>query len=124
VDRMVMETEDSHRKVVHRGVPVQSCSSCQNIHPHSRADMCFFRHDNAPAYHSKVCTEYLPSTGLNVLEHPPYSPDLAPRDFVLFPYVKNRLKGRQFSDDHLRVWDDECAQIPEETWRSWFNDWF
>jgi histone-lysine N-methyltransferase SETMAR len=78
--------------------------------------MWFFHHDNSPAHRCKVCTEYLPSTGLKVLEHPPYSPDLAPCDFALFPYVKNRLKGRWFSnDDLLRAWDDECAQIPEET---------
>jgi hypothetical protein len=33
---------------------------------------------------------------------------------------------RRFSneEDLLRAWDDECAQIPEETWESWFDDWF
>jgi hypothetical protein len=40
--------------------------------------------------------------------------------------MKNRLKGRWFSNDEglLRAWEDECAQIPEETWKSWFDDWF
>jgi hypothetical protein len=40
--------------------------------------------------------------------------------------VKNRLKGRRLSNDEdlVRAWDDECAQIPEETWKSWFDDWF
>jgi hypothetical protein len=28
-----------------------------------------------------------------VLEHPPYSPDLAPCDFFLFPKIKSALKG-------------------------------
>ena len=27
---------------------------------------------------------------------PPYSPDLSPCDFVLFPRLKNHLKGRHF----------------------------
>jgi hypothetical protein len=31
-----------------------------------------------------------------VLEHPPYSPDLAPCDFFLFPKIKSALKGTYF----------------------------
>ena len=33
---------------------------------------------------------------MTVLDHPPYSPDLAPDDYVLFPKVKSHLKGRLF----------------------------
>jgi hypothetical protein len=32
------------------------------------------------------------------LDHPPYSPDLAPCDFRLFPKLKTALKGHRFSD--------------------------
>jgi histone-lysine N-methyltransferase SETMAR len=32
------------------------------------------------------------------MEHPPYSPDLTPVDFWLFPKLKNVLKGKHFSD--------------------------
>ena len=35
---------------------------------------------------------------IEVLGHPPYSPDLAPCDFFLFPTLKKILRGRQ-SDD-------------------------
>jgi len=31
-----------------------------------------------------------------VVPHPPYSPDLAPADFFLFPKLKITLKGRRF----------------------------
>jgi len=31
-----------------------------------------------------------------VLEHPAYSPDLAPNVFFLFPKIKEILKGRNF----------------------------
>jgi len=31
-----------------------------------------------------------------VIPHPPYSPDLAPCDFFLFPKLKLKLKGRRF----------------------------
>jgi len=33
-----------------------------------------------------------------VLEHPAYSPDLAPSDFFLFPKIEEILKGRHFDD--------------------------
>lgn len=32
-----------------------------------------------------------------LLPHPPYSPDLAPSDFHLFPNLKKWLAGRKFS---------------------------
>jgi len=38
-----------------------------------------------------------------VLEHPAYSPDLAPNDFFLFLKIKGILKGRHFDDiDDIR----------------------
>ena len=36
------------------------------------------------------------------LDHPPYSPDLAPSDYHLFPGLKKQLKGRHFSS-HAKV---------------------
>ena len=35
-------------------------------------------HDNAPAHKSATVQEYLKESGLDVLDHPPYSPDLSP----------------------------------------------
>lgn len=32
-----------------------------------------------------------------VVPNPPYSPDLAPCDFFLFPKIKTMLKGRRFT---------------------------
>ena len=34
-----------------------------------------------------------------LLPHPPYSPDLAPSDYHLFPNMKKQLRGRVFNDD-------------------------
>jgi len=33
---------------------------------------------------------------MTVVPHPPYSPDLAPSDFFLFPKMKIKLKGQRF----------------------------
>jgi hypothetical protein len=32
---------------------------------------------------------------MSVIPHPPYSPDLAPCDFLLFPKINLKLKGHQ-----------------------------
>jgi hypothetical protein len=38
--------------------------------------------------------------GGNPLEHPPYSPDLAPCDFwAAFPTMKRELRGKKFRSD-------------------------
>ena len=48
-------------------------------------------HDNAPSV-----KRYLAKNNIPVTEHPPYSPDLAPCDFFLFPKIKSVLKGTKF----------------------------
>ena len=46
---------------------------------------------------------YLVTKQITLLEHPTYSPDLAPSDFFLFPKIKDILKGRRFDDiDDIR----------------------
>uniref|UniRef100_A0A672JGS6 Tc1-like transposase DDE domain-containing protein n=1 Tax=Salarias fasciatus TaxID=181472 RepID=A0A672JGS6_SALFA len=42
--------------------------------------------------------QFLAKNGMTLLPHPPYSPDLAPCDFSLFPRLKKQLKGRRFAD--------------------------
>ena len=46
----------------------------------------------------------------------PYSPDLPPNDFFLFPYVKNKMRGQRFSTpeekvDAFRMYVLEIPQI-------------
>jgi len=51
-----------------------------------------FLHDNAPA-HRALATQKKPAyLGFQCLHHPPYSPDLAPFDYHLFPGLKNNWK--------------------------------
>lgn len=54
-------------------------------------------HDNAPAHKSKEVVHFLNEEKVNVLSHPPYSPDLSPCDFFLFPRLKKMLSGRRYS---------------------------
>ena len=53
-------------------------------------------HDNAPAHNALGIGEFLAKNNIAVLEQPPYSPDLAPCDFFLFPKLKKVIKGTRF----------------------------
>jgi len=53
-------------------------------------------HDNAPAHVSLLIRSYLAKHQTSVVLHPPYSPDLAPGNFFLFPKFKTTLKGHRF----------------------------
>jgi transposase len=53
-------------------------------------------HDNAPAYASFFIRSYLAKLGISDVRHPPYSPDLNPADFFLFPKLKTTLKALHF----------------------------
>jgi len=48
-----------------------------------------FLHDNAPAHRALAIQKKLAYLGFQCLDHPPYSPDLAPSDYHLFPGLKN-----------------------------------
>ena len=52
--------------------------------------VCFSIIDNAPAHTALSVTRYLATLGWTVVPHPPYSPDLAPCDFFLFPTMKKK----------------------------------
>ena len=53
-------------------------------------------HDNASAHTAAVTQDFLATNDVEVVTHPPYSPDIAPCDWFLFPSVKRQLKGKQF----------------------------
>ena len=52
---------------------------------------------------------------LKKCDHPPYSPDLAPSDYHLFPNLKKHLRGQRFStDDELKSATDEWLKGQSE----------
>ena len=50
-----------------------------------------FHQDNAPVHNSILVTDHLTKMSIKTVPHPPYSPDLAPCDFWLFPKLKENL---------------------------------
>jgi len=66
-----------------------------------RPGMCesgkwFLLHDNALSHNATIVKQFLAQWKATVLNHTPYSPDLAPADYFLFPKVKSHLKRRLY----------------------------
>ena len=49
------------------------------------SDQWHFQQDNAPVHNSILVTDYLTKMGIKTVPRPPYSHDLAPCEFCLFP---------------------------------------
>jgi len=45
----------------------------------------FLLHDNAPSHNATIGKQFLAQRKVTVLDHPPYSPDLAPADYFYSP---------------------------------------
>jgi len=56
----------------------------------------FLLHENAPSHNATIVKQFLDQRNVNVLDHNPYSPDLTPADYFLFPKVISHLKVRLF----------------------------
>lgn len=82
-------------------------------------------HDNAPSHTSQLVKQFLKSEKVTVLPHPPYSPDLAPCDFFLFPKLKKFLSGRRYkSRQALGSAVSQCLRgIPKSAYRDAFQKW-
>ena len=57
-----------------------------------------FLHDNALSHWALATQKKLAYLGFQCVDHPPYSPDLAP-DYHLFPGLKKQLKGHLFPSE-------------------------
>ena len=53
-------------------------------------------HDNVPTHASHLVQSFLAKTSNHPGDQPPYSTDLVPCDFWLFPKLKSPLKGKRF----------------------------
>ena len=81
--------------------------------------------DNAPAHNALGFWEFLAKSNIAILEQPPYSPDLAPWDFFLFPKLKEVIKGTCFQDSEAikTALTRELRVIPEEFFQECVEAW-
>ena len=81
--------------------------------------------DNAPAHSSNLVQEFLAKHKIVLLRQPPYSPDIAPCDFWMFPKLKMALKGKRF-DDIETIQSNatrELKAIPKRESQDCFEKW-
>lgn len=69
----------------------------KNKRPGLLSEKVFFIHDNARPHSARITQEKLQKFKWQVFEHPPYSPDLAPSDYHLFPKLKETFGGVRFN---------------------------
>lgn len=80
-------------------------------------------HDNArPHVHSTV-NNFLQEHGMILVKHPPYSPDLAPCDFWLFDYIKDRLGDYNDVQSLSKAITKIVNSIPKDEWMKTFDKW-
>ncbi|UYV73896.1 hypothetical protein LAZ67_11001326 [Cordylochernes scorpioides] len=65
-------------------------------------DTVKLHHDNATSHTAFIITNFLARSNTSVIPHPPYSPDLAPCDFFLFPRLKRDMKGKHW--ETVGIW--------------------
>ena len=70
-------------------VAQSSCGSHANVS----------QQDNARVHTCKVAMDAVERNGYELIPHPAYLPDLAPRDFFLFPNLKKDIHGLHFRSD-------------------------
>ena len=71
--------------------------------------------DNAPAHKSLVAMSAVHDRGFELIDHPPYSPDLASSDYFLFPNLKKHLAGKLYkSDDDVISAVEDFSEGQEE----------
>ncbi|XP_035733116.1 histone-lysine N-methyltransferase SETMAR-like [Vespa mandarinia] len=56
-------------------------------------------HDNARPYTSYKTIAKLNKLKYEILQHPPYSPDLSPTDFHLFKHLELFLRAKQYENE-------------------------
>ena len=83
-----------------------------------------FHWDNAPVHTAGKVKTFLQKKNVELLEHPPYSPDLAPADYFLFPKVKADLAGDYMDVDSFKTkWDGVTSKLKEEAFANAYQKW-
>ena len=80
-------------------------------------------HDNVPSHLAFATQKKLTYLDFHFLDHPPYSTDLAPSDYHLFPGLKEQLKGRHFSSDAEVIAAAETWLDGQPSEHFFFSEW-
>ena len=124
LDIMPQDTTITARYYTEHVLP-QVLHHCQQTSPTRTGPRILLHHDNAAPHKAKLTTSYIEDQRLSLLPHPPYSPDLAPCDFWLFPKIKSGIAGKPFSriQDLAKAVNSELRSIPQSEYHNCFQSW-
>lgn len=90
------------------------------------SDRFILHHDNASSHTCHQTNQFLKEKNIETSGHPPYSPDLAPCDFWLFPKLKKRFRGIQFMNeiDMETAVNNYLADLTSNDFKKCFEKWF
>jgi histone-lysine N-methyltransferase SETMAR len=82
--------------------------------------------DNAKPHRALITNGFLAKNHIQSYPNPPYSPDLSPCDFFLFPELNDQLREIEFNDDNmmLNALEQAIGTLTKDDFKNCFNDWF
>jgi histone-lysine N-methyltransferase SETMAR len=85
----------------------------------------FMHHDNASAHTAKNTIHFIGESGINLIDAPPYSPDLAPCDIWLFSKVKEPIRGKRFDtrEDPIFAVNQQLNKLENRDFEDCFERW-
>ncbi|KAJ4438964.1 hypothetical protein ANN_14918 [Periplaneta americana] len=117
--------------ILHHAVPprqmVNADYYCRFLQHHLRPDLrrkrrhlgvqnSIILHDNAKSHTAAAVSDLLRRWQWEILEHPPYSPDMSPCDYDLFAKVKEPLRGTRYNtrDELIRAIERSIRNINKD----------
>jgi hypothetical protein len=82
---------------------VEASDAIRRKRPGQLSRGVLLHHDNGRPHTARATQERIQAQQWELLEHPPYSPDLAPIGFHLFGPLKDHLGAKSFADE-TEVW--------------------
>ncbi len=84
----------------------------------------FLHWDNAVVHTAAIVTDWLAARHVQMLQHPPYSPDLAPANFFLFPEVNKELAGLTLMRETFKEWEGVVKTLMAADFAEAFQQWY
>ncbi len=88
-----------------------------------------FHQDNAGVHTSNETIAFFGLNDFKLVTHPQYSPDLAPCDFFLFPFLKKHLRGQRFRNlvelqtEIKNIFKHITPEMFEDCFKAWAFRW-
>ncbi|KAG5345851.1 SETMR methyltransferase, partial [Acromyrmex heyeri] len=83
-------------------------------------------YDNVSCHTARQTVDFLSNKNVELMIHCPYSPDLSPNDFFLFPNIKKKMRGERFESPEAAVetFRTLISEVTASEWKKCFENWF